>query len=51
VGSSNADTWFNFATMTNGPVSAQYIYLNLWDSTGTNVPSIREIIWREEQEE
>jgi hypothetical protein len=40
------DHWFDLGTVTNWPVPVRYIYLNLWDDSGTNAPALREIIWR-----
>jgi hypothetical protein len=46
VGGTDLDHWFDLGTVTNWPVSVRYIYLNLWDHTGTNAPALREIVWR-----
>jgi hypothetical protein len=46
IGGTDPDHWFDLDTVTNWPVPVRYIYLNLWDNTGTNVPAIREILWR-----
>ena len=50
AGSADATTWFDLATLTNGPLKAHYLYLNLWDPTGSNVPAVREIEWGTKQD-
>ena len=44
IGSTDAETWFDYKAQTNASVSLRYLYLNLWG--GTTPPAIREIIWR-----
>jgi hypothetical protein len=51
VGGPDLDHWFDLGAVTNWPVSVRYIYLNLWDESGTNVPALREMVWRGKQTE
>jgi hypothetical protein len=46
VGAAELDHWFDLGAVTHWPVPVRYIYLNLWDDSGTNAPALREIIWR-----
>jgi hypothetical protein len=49
IGSCDADVWVDFGAVTNWPVAARYIYLNLWDPSGASAPpAIRELLWLEE---
>jgi hypothetical protein len=49
LGSEDSTVWFDFGTVTNWPVAARYIYLNLWDPSGAGAPpAIRELLWLEE---
>ena len=49
IGSCDASVWFDFRAVTNWPVATRYIYLNLWDPSGTSAPpAIRELLWLDE---